>query len=623
MKERVSWLAAAALSGLLACGGGGGSGGNSGGGGNDGGNSDGGSNGGVASVSISPVSGTVTVGKTLQFTAVAKDGSGNPVSGSVSWTSDDPTVATVGTDGLVTGVSGGASTTIHATVNSAAIGATASLNVAYVPLVVVTKALPKATAGSAYSQAVQVSGNGGYQWNGVTIAPNSTNGMSVGTGTGVLSGTPGYTGLQPIFYTVTDASGSLGIQYELSIGGTSSGNSFTNAPPSGTAGQAYDYLPSTNFSNILGCSVGPTQVFGSLPPGLSMNSISAEVTGTPTLAGLYPVTLFAQWGSCTPPAQDGLPTNMQTWVFSIAPTGSTPPGSYWKRAGSGPVLSPSASGWDGFMVGQPSLVKAGNKYFLYYEGQDSSDYHYSIGVATSSDGVAWTKASVNPVLQPNPTPGAWDSRDVRNPVVLFDGSTYRMWYWGSDGVTTQIGMTTSTDGLTWSNAATPVSFATAVSFGPETVIKVGSLFVMYYPFGGLNRATSPDGQNWTDQGPVSVASGTFLSMEKPSVVFDGTTYRLWYSANEQLGGGIVNGSAVMVQRIAYGTSTDGVSWTADGTVFAPGVAGAWDRPAVGEPSVILDGSNYRMAYVGGRGNFPGAGSGWFFTEGSLGIATAP
>jgi hypothetical protein len=114
-------------------------------------------------------------------------------------------------------------------------------------------------------------------------------------------------------------------------------------------------------------------------------------------------------------------------------------------------------------------------------------------------------------------------------------------------------------------------------------------------------------------------------MGKPSVVFDGTTWRLWYAGNGELGGGLGNGGAsVMVQRIAFGTSPDGVSWTALGSVFTPGgAAGAWDRPAVGDPSVILDGGRYRMAYVGGRGNFPGAGSGWFFTEGSLGIATAP
>ena len=184
-------------------------------------------------------------------------------------------------------------------------------------------------------------------------------------------------------------------------------------------------------------------------------------------------------------------------------------------------------------------------------------------------------------------------------------------------------MATSTDGLTWTNAATPVSFNTAISFGPETILKVGSQFLLFYPYGGLNRATSSDGQNWTDQGAVNVTSGTFLNMEKPSVVFDGSTYRLWYSGNEALGTGLVNGTGVQVQRIGFGTSTDGTNWTALGTVLPAGPPGAWDRPAVGEPSVIRDGTQFRMAYVGGRGNFPGGGSGWFFTEGSLGIATAP
>jgi predicted GH43/DUF377 family glycosyl hydrolase len=619
MSMTTRWLWCGAISSLLACGGGH-SGNPDGGGNSDGGNG----NGTVATISVSPATAAITVGKTLQFTAVAKDSSGNTVNAALTWSSDDATIATVSSSGLATGVQPGTSTTIRASANAGAVSGAATLNVAWKPLVIPTKSLPNGTSGSAYSQAVQVSGNGGYQWNGATIAPNTTNGLNIGIDSGVLYGTPGATGLQPIFYTVNDNSGSLGIQYELSIGGTSGNNTYTNSPGPGTAGTAYDYVPTTNYLQV-GCDVGGNLVFGSLPPGLSMNSLSQEVTGTPTLGGHFPVTVYGQWGSCVPPAQDGLPTDLTTFVFSIAAGPSAPPGSYWTRAASAAAVTPGAAGWDGLMTGQPSLVKAGSNYFLYYDGQDATDYHYSIGVATSTDGVTFTKSSGNPVLKPNPQPGAWDMRDVRNPVVLYDGTTYRMWYWGSDGVSTQIGLATSTDGLSWTNAATPVSWNTSVSFGPETIIKVGSTYTLYYPNGQLNRATSTDGQNWTDQGPVTiVGSGTFLSMEKPAVVYDGSTYRLWYSASEQLGGGLGNGGAsVMVQRIAYGTSPDGINWTPVGTVFTPGAAGAWDRPAVGEPSVIKDGSVYRLAYVGGRGNFPGGGSGWFFTEGSLGIATAP
>jgi uncharacterized protein YjdB len=64
----------------------------------------------VASVTISPDPGSVTVGATGTFTAAAKDQYGNTVSSAVSWSSSNQSVATVGaTTGIVTGIERGTS----------------------------------------------------------------------------------------------------------------------------------------------------------------------------------------------------------------------------------------------------------------------------------------------------------------------------------------------------------------------------------------------------------------------------------------------------------------------------------------------------------------------------------
>lgn len=69
----------------------------------------------VAAVALNPSGGTIEVGETLQLTATTRDASGNSLSGrSVVWVSSSSAVATVGSSGLVTGVSPG-STTITAT----------------------------------------------------------------------------------------------------------------------------------------------------------------------------------------------------------------------------------------------------------------------------------------------------------------------------------------------------------------------------------------------------------------------------------------------------------------------------------------------------------------------------
>jgi uncharacterized protein YjdB len=65
----------------------------------------------VATVMVSPGNATVSIGNTAQFGATTKDASGNTLTGrAVTWSSADPSVATVSTTGLVAAVSAGATT---------------------------------------------------------------------------------------------------------------------------------------------------------------------------------------------------------------------------------------------------------------------------------------------------------------------------------------------------------------------------------------------------------------------------------------------------------------------------------------------------------------------------------
>ena len=69
----------------------------------------------VADLVLSHTSATVVVGDTLRITAAMYDANGDVLSGrSVSWSSADTTVATVDTEGLVTGMAEG-TTTVAAT----------------------------------------------------------------------------------------------------------------------------------------------------------------------------------------------------------------------------------------------------------------------------------------------------------------------------------------------------------------------------------------------------------------------------------------------------------------------------------------------------------------------------
>lgn len=89
----------------------------SGGGDSGGGSNGGGSNGGgstqpaVATVTVSPSSGTIQVGGTLQLTATPRDQNGNALSGrTITWSSSNTSVATVTSSGLVRGIAPGTAT---------------------------------------------------------------------------------------------------------------------------------------------------------------------------------------------------------------------------------------------------------------------------------------------------------------------------------------------------------------------------------------------------------------------------------------------------------------------------------------------------------------------------------
>src|SRR2546425_2704901 len=97
----------------------------------------------VASVAVTPASATIQVGQTQQLAATLKDASGNTLSGrAVSWSSATPSVASVSSNGLVTGLAAG-SAVITAT--SEGQSGTAAITVTTVPVATVAVTPASAT----------------------------------------------------------------------------------------------------------------------------------------------------------------------------------------------------------------------------------------------------------------------------------------------------------------------------------------------------------------------------------------------------------------------------------------------------------------------------------------------
>jgi uncharacterized protein YjdB len=130
----------------------------------------------VASVTVTAGASTVTAFQTLQAQAVAKDASGNVLTGvSITWTSSNPSIATVNGNGLVTGVAPGA-VSITATAGSVTSSALA-LTVVNPPIASITVSAPSssmALLATMQAQAVAMDASG-HVLQGVTFSWASSN----------------------------------------------------------------------------------------------------------------------------------------------------------------------------------------------------------------------------------------------------------------------------------------------------------------------------------------------------------------------------------------------------------------------------------------------------------------
>ena len=123
-------------------------------------------------------------------------------------------------------------------------------------------------------------------------------------------------------------------------------------------------------------------------------------------------------------------------------------GKNWTRQGEPVVpLGPRGS-FDERAVADPYVIRAGDRFYLFYLGQDRAR-RQSLGIARSSDGVTWEKLRTNPILEPG-APGAFDENGLGEPAVWTSGGQWWMLYTGRDKKEQRrLGLARSADGVRW------------------------------------------------------------------------------------------------------------------------------------------------------------------------------
>lgn len=104
----------------------------------------------------------------------------------------------------------------------------------------------------------------------------------------------------------------------------------------------------------------------------------------------------------------------------------------WVQLADQAILKPELP-WEQLCIEAPSVCRRGDTLFMFYAGA-YNNAPQQIGVASSTDGISWTRLSTKPFL-PSGGPGSWNSSESGHPGVFVDpqGETHLFFQGNRDG----------------------------------------------------------------------------------------------------------------------------------------------------------------------------------------------
>jgi len=293
--------------------------------------------------------------------------------------------------------------------------------------------------------------------------------------------------------------------------------------------------------------------------------------------------------------------------------------------------------WDGGSAVTPDVIQVDDTYYLFYVGTITAFVEPStIGFATSTNGITWTKSISNPIFAADGS--GFDAAFVADPEIFYEDGEWTLYYGAapSPPITLhdyQIGRATASDpGGPWTRDENPV--LTLGSSGewdsafvlPTSILRTSDGYTMYYSGGAdffsaedfmTGMATSPDGITWTKYDDPSTTGAPYAESDpvlQPGGVGAWDSGMAWLGQVRHTACGwemfYTGATSLSDAAIGYATSQDGIQWTKDDT---NPIYDAMDDPVaqtlgdvVESASVVDMGIERWMYYDYGRGNDPPA-----------------
>ena len=284
----------------------------------------------------------------------------------------------------------------------------------------------------------------------------------------------------------------------------------------------------------------------------------------------------------------------------------------WQRD-EGPCIALGPEGaFDDMHLFAPCVAYEDGVYSMWYSGSrhNVSDRErvdnraFTLGLATSTDGVRFTKDPRSPVCCFTSTRSILTPTLLRHPdgSVCREQGRLRLWFsscnFPSGDRMHTLHETASDDGSEWDAPSAP---QLEHAYAP-TLIKEADHYKLWYtdvralPW-SIRYAQSADGCDW------QVAADPVLTLDQswehdrlvyPTVVTIGGQYWMWYGSYSQ------HGSEEMKTAIGCAYSEDGLRWqkNPDNPVFAPDPSRAWESHYTTSQSILrLDDGSLRIWYA--------------------------
>jgi predicted GH43/DUF377 family glycosyl hydrolase len=278
----------------------------------------------------------------------------------------------------------------------------------------------------------------------------------------------------------------------------------------------------------------------------------------------------------------------------------------WHRDTETPCISLGAAGdFDDMHIFAPCVAFENGRYFLWYCGSQGAvaDRVFRLGLATSDDGVNFTKHPESPVY------AFGDGRHsiltpalLRNPdgSVCREAGKLRMWFSSTDFPAADgrhtLHETSSIDGLTWAQPSPPQLEG---AYAP-TLLKEGDTYHLWYTDVSANpwcirHAQSPNGRDW------QVTAEPVLQIDQawehgnlfyPTVLKADEHYLMWYGSYQM--------TAELKTALGFAVSTDGIHWQKhpNNPVFGPDASRAWESHYTTSQSILrLPDGSWRIWYA--------------------------